>query len=360
MHPTITPAAAAIPTAVPGNSAKTGLLHTGQTLCYDALGSVIPCENSGQDGEFRLGLPWPRPRFSAGDGGVLDRLTGFTWARDANLGGFPLTWQEALAFIAGMNRQKWSGFADWRLPNRRELRSLMSYQTRTPSLPEGHPFLNLFLGWYWTSTTAAIHPAYAWRLHLEGARMFYGRKDEYSLFWPVRGAGYDLLPQTGQVTCHDALGREIPCQGSGQDGEHRLGFAWPQPRFTDLGETVLDNLTRLLWLKDADFGGKPLSWPQALALIDESNRRNLHGSNDWRLPDINALESLVDCARAEPALPVGHPFRRVREAYWSATTSFFETDWAWALYLHKGALGVGHKKGESFSVWPVRVSGEQG
>jgi hypothetical protein len=32
----------------------------------------------------------------------------------------------------------------------------------------------------------------------------------------------------------------------------------------------------------------------------------------------------------------------------------FEPDWAWALYLTKGAVGVGQKKGEHFSVWAVR------
>jgi hypothetical protein len=335
-------------------------LHTGQIFCYDEQGAEIPCLNSGQDGEYRLGLPWPHPRFSREDGVVLDHLTGFTWSWDANLNEFPLTWPESLAFIAEMNRRKWSGFDDWRLPNRRELRSLMSYQTKKPSLPEGHPFVNIFLGWYWTSTTAAIHPAYAWCIHLEGARMFYSRKDQYSLLWPVRGEGYNLLPKTGQKTCHDLSGSEIPCSGSGQDGEQQRGLVWPQQRFTDHGETVLDNLTGLLWLKDADASGKPTSWSKALALIDEINRNRLHGSSNWRLPDINALESLVDCSQAEPALPAGHPFRKVREAYWSSTTSFFETDWAWAIYLNKGALGVGHKKGESFFTWPVCLLGQQG
>jgi hypothetical protein len=31
----------------------------------------------------------------------------------------------------------------------------------------------------------------------------------------------------------------------------------------------------------------------------------------------------------------------------------FEPDWAWALYLTKGAVGVGQKKGAHFSVWAV-------
>jgi hypothetical protein len=61
----------------------------------------------------------------------------------------------------------------------------------------------------------------------------------------------------------------------------------------------------------------------------------------WRLPNINELESLVDCGRHNPALPSGHPFTDVREGYWSSTTSRFEPDWAWALYLKKGAIGVG-------------------
>ena len=53
-------------------------------------------------------------------------------------------------------------------------------------------------------------------------------------------------------------------------------------------------------------------------------------------------------------LPAGHPFEDVQEAYRSSTTSMFEADWAWALYLLKGAVGVGRKSGAHFSVWAVR------
>jgi hypothetical protein len=73
----------------------------------------------------------------------------------------------------------------------------------------------------------------------------------------------------------------------------------------------------------------------------------------WRLPNINELESLVDCDMHSPALQSGHPFECIQEAYWSSTTSMFEPDWAWALYLTKGAIGVGQKRGPHFSVWAV-------
>ncbi|MCO6414001.1 MAG: DUF1566 domain-containing protein [Thiogranum sp.] len=50
-------------------------------------------------------------------------------------------------------------------------------------------------------------------------------------------------------------------------------------------------------------------------------------------------------------------FSHVRDGYWSSTTSAFEPDWAWALYLDKGACGVGQKSGRHFHVWPVRDGG---
>ena len=36
-----------------------------------------------------------------------------------------------------------------------------------------------------------------------------------------------------------------------------------------------------------------------------------------------------------------------------SSTSLFEPDWAWALYLEKGATGVGQKRFAQFSVWAV-------
>jgi hypothetical protein len=329
------------------------VISTGQKSCYDEAGKEIPCRGSGQDGEFRLGAPWPEPRFVVSGETVLDSLTGLLWSRDANPHGFPVTWGEALAEIEAMNGDRYLGHDDWRLPNRAELRSLISYQAKNPALPADHPFVNTFLGWYWTSTSAAINPAYAWYVHLEGARMFYGGKEQYYLFWPVRGAGNGLLRRTGQEHCYDSRGQIIACPGSGQDGEYQLGRPWPVPRF-EAGElTVVDRLTNLRWTRHADHSDGPVSWQQALEVVEDLNRTRLAGVDRWRLPAINELESLVDCSAAQPALSVGHPFADLREGYWSATTSFFETDWAWVLYLEKGACGVGHKPGKTFFVWAV-------
>lgn len=292
-------------------------------------------------------LPPAGERFAVRDGLVTDRLTGLIWPRDAGAVPFPLDWPAALATVAEWNAAARLGRRDWRLPNRRELRSLVDHAAARPCLPAGHPFAHVADIWCWTATTAAIAPAYAWRVHLAGGRMFYGSKDEPGLAWPCAGTS-PRLAATGLRACRDAAGVAIPCAGTGQDGDTRAGVPWPAPRFVEQDTGVLDRLTGLLWSRDADPLGRPLA--------REDARRALAGLGDggWRLPDINELESLVDASAHSPALPAGHPFLNVREAYWSATGSGFEPGWAFCLYLAKGAVGVGYLPGPEFSVWPVR------
>jgi hypothetical protein len=183
--------------------------------------------------------------------------------------------------------------------------------------------------------------------------MFYGKKNQYYLLWPVRGVGNGSLLRTGQRKCFDSQGREIGSKGTGQDGEFRYGRAWPSPRFDVNGQIVRDSLTGLHWSINADITADPVNWQQALNTIKHLNAEAWQGKTGWRLPNINELESLVDCSAHTPALADGHPFKRVREGYWSSTTSYFETDWAWVLYMHKGACGVGCKPVPLFHVWPV-------
>ncbi len=326
------------------------ILFTGQTSCYSAAGQKIPCSETRQDAAVRSGLPWPEPRFKIPDNHLIqDLLTGLFWTRKSNFFDFPLTWSEALDETRKLNQDAFCGFTDWRLPNRRELRSLICHGSRKPALPAEHPFEDVFLGWYWTSTTAAIFPGYAWYIHMEGGRMFYGKKDSPCLAWPVRGHPTNI-PRTGQMACFDHQGLEVSCSGTGQDAEFIMGEPWPEPRFTVHGPQVHDHLTDLVWFNPAMLQIPATDWEQAL------NQAIQAGSPDqnWRLPSINELESLVDCSASSPALPRDHPFSGLEDVYWSSTTSCFEPDWAYALYLNKGAVGVGYKPEAGFHVWPVR------
>lgn len=323
------------------------ILATGQTECFDAAGRPTDCMGSGQNGEFRTGLPWPVPRFDLLESDLaLDRLTGLVWTRTASLGDFPMSWSEALEAVARMNDENAFGHADWRLPNRRELSSLVSYSHHRPALPAQHPF-TVSQTWYWTSTTASMALNHAWYVHLEGGRMFYGDKTRDAMVWPVRGQS-TVLSRTGQRRCWDAAGGVIGCAATGQDGELRNGAPWPEPRFVVEEGGVRDMLTGLLWAKSTDHLGI-CSWEEALSAATRPREKG----RNWRLPTIRELESLVDAEHHNPALPENHPFTDIREAYWSSTSSAYAPDWAYCLYLHKGAVGVGFKAKREFHAWFV-------
>ncbi len=297
-----------------------------------------------------------RQRFQVNADIVTDRSSGLLWHRNASLAEFPLTWIEALDFVKGMNERCEQGFSDWRLPNRRELFSLLSHETVNPALPQRHPFRDVFNGYYWSSSTCARLPRQAWYAHLGGARLFKGMKHGSYMLWPVRGTAVrgGSVFRTGQRACYDEDGRVAPCAEGGQDGAVQGGTPWPAPRFSALECGVLDRLTRRVWSRSTDLCSGPVDWEGAKSRIEKMNTRGVGGCSDWRLPGIRELESLVDLQSHSPALPESHPFEDVAPYHWSVTTSAYDPDYAWVLYGQDGAVGVGFKTGADFHVWAVR------
>jgi hypothetical protein len=91
------------------------------------------------------------------------------------------------------------------------------------------------------------------------------------------------------------------------------------PRFTDNGDgTATDNLTSLVWLKDANCIGAQ-NWTAALASangLSSGNCSLTDGSlvGDWHLPNLRELQSLIDYSQFSPTLPGGYPFLNVQSA----------------------------------------------
>jgi len=295
-------------------------------------------------------------RFFTQDDVVLDKHSGLMWTKSASLSDLSMTWQEALGFIKELNDSKLYGHSDWKLPNRKELFSLMSHETINPSLPAAHPFIEVFTGYYWTSTSCARLPNQAWYVHLGGARVFKGMKYRSHMVWPVRIADRLNIQifQTGQLHCYDENGDITNCHNTGQDGEFQSGLQSNSPRFIENADSVYDNATDLTWLKHANCNSDMLDWKSAIDLIEKMNREWKYGYNDWRLPGIVELESLTDMSRNSPALPVDHPFVDVQEFYWSSTPGVYDNGYAWVLYMIDGAVGVGYTPLSEFYVWPVR------
>jgi hypothetical protein len=111
--------------------------ETGQTLCYDSVGTVIPCAGTGQDGEFLKGVA--HSFTDNGNGTVTDNTTGLMWEKLSDNGDIhdkdtTYDWTTAVTTkIAALNAASFGGHNDWRLPNRRELESLLNIGAVSPA-----------------------------------------------------------------------------------------------------------------------------------------------------------------------------------------------------------------------------------
>lgn len=172
----------------------------------------------------------------------------------------------------------------------------------------------------------------------------------------AQGSAIDL-PKTGQTECYDHSGAQIPCEGTGQDGDISAGVAWPKPRFVVSGDCVTDGLTGLMWTRNANIADGPKQWQAALDFVEElNNKGGLCGHADWRLPNVIELGSLLNKQEANSAAWLNtQGFENAQEyEYWTSTTRANLKEHAWRIQMT-----FGHQTGSSKSVngyiWPVRT-----
>ncbi|WP_150047684.1 MULTISPECIES: Lcl C-terminal domain-containing protein [Methylomonas] len=119
-----------------------------------------------------ISASFPNERFTEhGDGTLTDMKTGLMWKRcsEGQSGDAcqtdsaeTFTWEEALTKVKTLNDAGgFVGKTNWRLPNLKELRSLVEVQCSNPAINlEAFPaFASLF---YWSSTTVANDGGQAW------------------------------------------------------------------------------------------------------------------------------------------------------------------------------------------------------
>ena len=182
---------------------------------------------SGDDGDLQAGVPWPDPRLTLGvteaedsngdgvcdgaetcDGTVTDNLTGLVWLQNANCFG-ERAWSDAIDdanLLAGDGSSSCglsdgSEVGDWRLPNIKEIQSLLDYGHGFPEplLPTNHPFVDVQIGGiddrpssYWTSTSIGPGSDGAYSVSVSVGwveRLTTGPGSQFALYvWPVRDA----------------------------------------------------------------------------------------------------------------------------------------------------------------------------
>jgi len=102
-----------------------------------------------------------------------------------------------------------------------------------------------------------------------------------------------------------------------------IGLSTLNADFSKSVNIVSDSATGLQWQDDAVTS--TMSWEAAIAYCEILS---LDGHSDWRLPNINALKSIVDRLKMNPAIVDGFEYTSSNH-YWASSTYEEHKDIAW-------------------------------
>jgi len=164
--------AATLSGSPPPSPCQQQLPATGQTTSYTA----------GDDGDIEAGATLSYT--SNADGTITDNNTGLVWEKKTTTCGGDIhcvdddtyTWDTAftgfidlLNDVANSGVSCFAGHCDWRLPNIKELQSIVNYENVNPAVsPAFNDCANgscTAASTYWSSTTYALIPAGAWNVN---------------------------------------------------------------------------------------------------------------------------------------------------------------------------------------------------
>jgi hypothetical protein len=250
------------------------IVDTGQEKCYDNSREIrFPKRGQpfyGQDAQYQ-GLPMAYRDNE--DGTITDLNTGLVWQKTPDF--VKRTLAEAETYAESLTL---AGCGDWRLPTIKELFSIADFRgnikTRTP-------YINInYFDFEYPNT------AEGWRIidaQYRSANRYVGTtmRGDRSAF------GFNFAD--GRIKSYPVAGRQyVRCVRGPSYGEND---------FIDNGDgTITDRATGLMWTK-AD-SGRTMDWKEALKYAENLNHA---GYEDWRLPNVKELQSIVDYSRAPDA-----------------------------------------------------------
>lgn len=132
-----------------------------------------------------------------GDGTITDLNTGLMWEQKVAGGGTCLdalhavdavcSWFDATgAWISAVNAEGYAGHSDWRLPNIKELQSIVDYGTVNPAIDSTFSGVTAASS-YWSSTSHAAFPTGAWFVFFDGGGVLASNKVDTLRVRAVRG-----------------------------------------------------------------------------------------------------------------------------------------------------------------------------
>lgn len=175
---------------------------------------------------------------------------------------------------------------------------------------------------------------------------------------------YIYLPQTGQTPI-----LPINPAPTGSDGDIHAGIPWayvssgnttPNPRFTDDGCQVTDNLTGLIWIKDPSTvnSGNALTWYDALTTAASGTWCG-QTAGSWRMPNFNEAMSLLNFAVVDNSTWLNNQnFNNISrlDHYWISTTIAGNNAYVFTMIFSSSVFGTNgiDKPNPIGKLFPVR------
>ena len=178
-----------------------------------------------------------------GDGTITDQATGLMWTQDDS--GSGMTWEEALDWVEAQNAANYLGYSDWRLPDVKELQSIVDY-ARSPDTTNSAAIDPVFDATAITNEAGEIDYAFYWSSTTH-ANLRSGGNAAYVAFG--RGLGY---MNGSWIDVHGA-GCQRSDPKSGDPGD------WPEGNGPQGDAIRIYNFVRLV--RDADTTAEPTATP---------------------------------------------------------------------------------------------------
>lgn len=116
----------------------------------------------------------------------FDQKTGLMWAKNGNIAGKQMNWDEAMDWVSKLN---YGGYSDWRLPTKEELEIFLKRGGKYPSeWFNTNRFFNVQSNSYWTSSISAYSVRVAWDVYMLDGVVNASNKAGNYFVWPVRDA----------------------------------------------------------------------------------------------------------------------------------------------------------------------------
>ncbi len=265
------------------------LLKTGQSASYIAH----------DDGEYQTGET--RSYTSNGDGTVTDDVTGLIWQESDD--GVLRDWNSAKNYCEALT----TASLTWQLPSMDQLIELSDKGTNSPAIDVA--FNNTKNSEYWSADEYLASSA-----------------DD---IWTVNFANSRTNDPDKSLSHYVRCVNIAKVQG--------------EARYTrdNTNQVVLDASTNLIWqdtpdtISDAD----KKTWSEA---VDSCEQLDLGGYSDWRLPNLNELNSITDKMTHGPAMDKEFQNKKSNR-FWSSTTEDANSSSAWYSYFYCGCNDVEDK-----------------